>query len=146
MIKNIFITPIFTHPRKRAIFLSEYKPLQNRIKLKYHSDSTSFIRLWMESGQGKEMIWIGHGPSRRKAERNVKSPDRTYFQIDYEQPLSDDYVFEIVGHGGRNGKGTLDLTFLPDTIVFQIIEKNPIDSIGWHSYLNGQQIFFVIKK
>lgn len=43
---------------------------------------------------------------------------------------------------GQSSKATT-INQLYDTLTFQIVEKNPNDSIGWKEELNGEQIKFV---
>lgn len=50
--------------------------------------------------------------------------DSLYFQIDFMQCCFDNFIFEVTGHGSRNGRGTFDSKDLPDTIGFAIIERN----------------------
>lgn len=125
-------------------FLAEYRPLQNKIKLMYHEDSVEFLRLWTDAAKTKEKFYRGTGIERKAIAHQIKITGKIYFQIDYKQFPSDDYVFQIDGHGGRNGSGMLDIEYLPDTLTFTILEKNPIDSIGWTNYLKGQQIVFIL--
>ena len=125
-------------------FLAEYKPLQAQIKLRYHADSVEFLRLWTDAAKKKEKFYRGEGIRRKAVAHQIKITDKIYFQIDYRQFPSDNYVFQIDGYGGRNGRGMLNIDYLPDTLTFTIFEKNPVDSIGWINFLKGQQICFVM--
>lgn len=138
----IFFTRI-DDSKSYGTFLAEYRPIENKIKLRYHSDSIEFIRLWTDAIKNKEKVYLGKGIKRKAVAHQFKVTDKIYFQIDYRQFPADDYVFQIEGHNGRNGKGILDVNFLPDTLVFDILEKNPVDSIGWNNFLTGQKISFV---
>jgi hypothetical protein len=116
--------------------------LQDKIKLTHHADSVEFYGLWFEVEREGKLISLGGEPI-------YAAPlptDSLYFQIDFTQCCSDDFIFEITGHGSRNGNGTFDSKDLPDTISFGIIERNPDKSKGWKEYLNGQQISFVKRK
>ena len=124
-------------------FLAEYRPLEKKVKLSYHNDSIEFIRLWTDATKKKEPVYLGKGIERKAVAHQLKMTDKIYFQIDYRQFPTDDYIFQIEGHNGKNGKGILDIPYLPDTLTFEILEKNPVDSIGWTNYLRGQKISFI---
>jgi hypothetical protein len=115
-------------------FLTEYKPAQRRIKLMYHSDSIEFSRLWTEKAKKKEKVWLFY--------RSAPS-DKVHFQIDYRQYPSDEFNSQIEGYGSHGGHGTMSTDFALDTIIFQITEKNPVDSLGWEQELMGQKIKFI---
>lgn len=114
-------------------FLTEYEPVQKKIKLMHHSDSIEFSTLWTEKERKREKVWLFYS--------SVTS-DRVYFQIDYRQYPSDEFNFQIEGYGSHGGRGTMSTDFTLDTITFQITEKSPVDSLGWRQELMGQQIKF----
>jgi hypothetical protein len=103
-----------------------------KLKLEHHPDSVEFLRLWTEKERDIEKTWIFH---------QIVLSGETYFQIDYQVYPSEKFSFQIEGYGGHNGQGTFD--FKSDTVTFQIVERSPIDTIGWQEKLTGQQIKFV---
>jgi hypothetical protein len=126
--------------KNQGYFIAEYKAVQDKIKLKHHADSVEFYSLWFEVERTEQFVEVFNG----KAMYPIQTPtDSLYFQIDFWQCCSDDFIFEITGHGSRNGRGTFDSKELPDTIHFGIIERNPEKAKAWKEYLKGQQISFV---
>ncbi len=120
--------------KQDGLFLTEYEPVQRKIKLIHHSDTLEFSRLWTEKEKKKEKVWLFY--------RSVPS-DKVHFQIDYRQYPSDEFNSQIEGYGSHGGHGTMLTDFVLDTITFQITEKNPVDSLGWKQELIGQQIKFI---
>jgi hypothetical protein len=120
--------------KQDGLFLTEYRPLERKIKLMHHSDSIEFSRLWTEKKKKKEKVWLFY--------RSVPS-DKVHFQIDYRQYPSDEFNSQIEGYGSHGGQGTMSTDFKSDTITFQIAEKSSVDSLGWRQKLTGQKIKFI---
>jgi len=120
--------------KQDGLFLTEYRPLERKIKLIHHSDSIEFSRLWTEKRKKKEKVWLFY--------RSVPS-DEVHFQIDYRKYPSDEFNSQIEGYGSHGGDGIMSTDFTIDTITFQVAEKSPVDSLGWQQKLTGRQIKFV---
>lgn len=120
--------------KQNGFFLTEYRPLQRKIKLTNHSDSIELTRLWTEKKNKKEKVWLFY--------HSVPS-DEVHFQIDYRQYPSDEFNSQIEGYGSHGGQGTMSTDFTIDTITFQIAEKCPVDSLGWRQKIMGQKIKFI---
>jgi hypothetical protein len=120
--------------KQDGLFLTEYRPLERKIKLMYHSDSIEFSRLWTEKRKKKEKVWLFY--------HSVPS-DKVHFQIDYRQYPSDEFNSQIEGYGSHGGQGIMSTDFTTDTITFQIAEKSPVASLGWRQEFMGQQIKFI---
>jgi hypothetical protein len=120
--------------KQEGLFLTEFRPLERKIKLIDHSDSIEFLRLWTEKKKKKEKVSLFY--------RSVPT-DKVHFQIDYRQYPSDEFNSQIEGYGSYDGQGTMLTDFTSDTITFQIAEKSPVDSLGWRQKLSGQMIKFI---
>jgi len=126
--------------KKNGLFVSpSYVPITSRIKLKYHADSVEFVRGWVENS------WIVN--SDICLFKRIEKKEGYNLTIEFKKYPSDIFNFQLNGYGvgwgmGQAGK-TVTIERLYDTLVFQIVEKNPDPAIGWKEELDGAQIKFI---
>ncbi len=123
--------------KKNDFFISTYRPLTDKVKLTYHSDTVEFVTGWAESS------WhVNSGICLLKRKEKEEGFNLT---IEFKKYPSDVFNFKLDGYGGPMGQSskTTTISILYDTLTFRIIEKNPNDSIGWGEELNGEQVKFV---
>lgn len=125
--------------KKDDFFIATYRPLTDKVKLTYHDDTVEFVTIWVETSWhvNSDICLL---------KRKVKE-ERFNLTVEFRKYPSDIFNFQLDGYGVGWGMGqsskTTTINQLYDTLTFQIVEKNPNDSIGWKEELNGEQIQFV---
>jgi hypothetical protein len=125
--------------KNEDFFVTTYKPLTERFKLKYHDDTVEFITGWVEHAWS-----VNSNNCLFKKKEKLKDFNLT---IEFKKYPSETFNFQLDGWGvgwgmGQSSKRTT-IHKLYDTLTFQILEKNPNKMIGWQEPLEGEQIKFV---
>jgi hypothetical protein len=125
--------------KKDNFFAATYKPLTDKVKLTYHNDTVEFITGWAENS------W--HVNSDICLLKRKEKGEGYNLIIEFKKYPSDTFNFQLDGYGVGWGMGqsskTTTINQLYDTLTFQIVEKNPDNSIGWQEKLDGEQIRFL---
>lgn len=120
------------------LFVASYRPLTPRITLAHHADTIEFSDAWAETGWYTNSSNCFFKRKERTGDYNVV--------IEFNKRPSDQFNFTLEG-GENSGMGlsstVKSFTVLSDTLTFQIMEKNPLDSIGWKEPLAGVYVKFV---
>lgn len=124
--------------RTDGLFVTYYKPLTDKRKLTYHHDTLQVVSAWAEHSWFMETgSFLIH--------KKVKNADYNFI-IEFRKYPGNVFNFDFEG-GGSFGMGqskkVITVYDLGDTLTFQIIEKNPVDSIGWLQPLAGEKVKFV---
>lgn len=124
--------------RAEGLFVAYYKPLTDKIKLTYHNDTIQFMSAWAEHSWFETAdSFLGHKKEKVNGYNIViefrKYPANTY-NFDFD-------AAESFGMGQT--KKVLTAYDFSDTLILQIKERNPIDSIGWKQPLAGEKVKFV---
>lgn len=125
--------------KENDLFVATYQPLTDKVKLKYHDDTVQFITGWAENSW-----YVNSDICLLKTKEKREGFNLT---IEFRKFPGDTFNFQLDGYGVGWGMGQLSKTTtinqLYDTLIFQIVEKHPDNSIGWQEKMNGEQIKFV---
>lgn len=124
--------------RDDHLFVASYRALTPRVMLNHHTDTIEFSDAWAEHG------WYTNSGNCFFKRKELTGDYNVV--IEFNKRPSDQFNFTLEG-GENSGMGLSSIvksfTVLSDTLTFQIMEKNPVDSIGWNQPLAGGYVKFV---
>src|ERR1700759_157464 len=133
-------------------YISDYRPVTNQFRLKYHDETVRFDTIWAEHSWSiqqegcKQINKLEQG--RYSIVFPFKESDSGSFLFDFIPLIANEApnFYNTLHYGLSETDINPQLHFqvrmidLPDTIKLKIVEKNSVDSIGWERELEGDTL------
>jgi len=129
-------------------YVYTYFPLKTDFALRNHDLTIKFDTAWVQHS------WYEKSVGYFFVKKDLKKSLTTIFP--FKKSADNTFLFSLKSYNGNNFEkyagGIEENRYensyerIGDTIMLLIIEKDPIDSIGWQNYTNGDTVIFVRAK